>query len=65
MANKDELIQEAIDAIVNFDAAAAEDVATRALAAGMAPARSSTRASSWASARSATPSSPARSFCPS
>ena len=37
MANKDELIQEAIDAIVNFDAAAAEDVATRALAAGMAP----------------------------
>ena len=37
MANRDELIQEAIDAIVNFDAAAAEDVATRALAAGMAP----------------------------
>jgi trimethylamine corrinoid protein len=38
MANTDELIQEAIDAIVNFDSAAAEDVAKRALAAGMAPA---------------------------
>ena len=37
MANRDELIQEAIDAIVNYDAAAAADVATRALAAGMAP----------------------------
>ena len=37
MANRDELIQEAIEAIVNFDAAAAEDVARRALAAGMAP----------------------------
>jgi trimethylamine corrinoid protein len=37
MANKDELIQEAIAAIVNFDAAAAADVATRALDAGMAP----------------------------
>jgi len=37
MANRDELIQEAIAAIVNFDAAAAADVATRALDAGMAP----------------------------
>ena len=37
MANTDELIQEAIDSIVNYDAAAAEDVATRALAAGMSP----------------------------
>ncbi len=37
MANRDELIQEAIDAIVNYDAAAAADVATRALAAGIAP----------------------------
>ena len=37
MANRDELIQEAIDSIVNYDAAAAADVATRALAAGMAP----------------------------
>jgi trimethylamine corrinoid protein len=34
---KDELIQEAIDSIVNYDAAGAEDVATRALAAGIAP----------------------------
>jgi trimethylamine corrinoid protein len=37
MANKDELIQEAIDSIVNYDAAAADDVARRALAAGIAP----------------------------
>jgi trimethylamine corrinoid protein len=37
MANRDELIQEAIDSIVNYDAAAAHDVATRALAAGIAP----------------------------
>ena len=37
MANRDELIQEAIDSIVNYDAAGAEDVATRALAAGIAP----------------------------
>jgi trimethylamine corrinoid protein len=37
MANTDELIQEAIDAIVGYDAAAAEDVAKRALAAGMSP----------------------------
>jgi trimethylamine corrinoid protein len=36
--NKDELIQEAIDSIVNYDAAGAEDVAKRALAAGLAPA---------------------------
>ena len=36
-ANRDELIQEAIDSIVNYDAAAAHDVATRALAAGIAP----------------------------
>jgi trimethylamine corrinoid protein len=38
MANRDELIQEAIDSIVNFDAAGAEDVAKRALAAGIEPA---------------------------
>jgi trimethylamine corrinoid protein len=37
MANRDELIQEAIDAIVNYDAAAADDVARRALAAGIPP----------------------------
>ena len=37
MANKDELIQEAIEAIVNYDAAAADDVARRALAAGIPP----------------------------
>ena len=37
MANKDELIQEAIEAIVNYDAVAADDVARRALAAGIPP----------------------------
>ena len=37
MANRDELIQEAIDSIVNYDAAGAEDVAKRAIAAGIDP----------------------------
>jgi len=38
MANRDELIQEAIQAIVDYDAAAAEDVAHRAIDAGIEPA---------------------------
>jgi methanogenic corrinoid protein MtbC1 len=36
MANE-ALMQEAMDSILNYDAAAATDVATRALAAGMTP----------------------------
>ena len=38
MANTDELISEAIQSIVDYDAAAAEDVAKRAIDAGMDPA---------------------------
>jgi trimethylamine corrinoid protein len=37
MADRDALFQEAIDSIVNYDAAAAEDVAKRALEAGIEP----------------------------
>jgi len=60
-----DIYQEAADAIINSDRAAAEDVATRAIASGIAPGDIMPMASSRVSRRSASSSRAARSSSPS